>query len=100
VTKEEQLSLVASSDCLVSLHRAEGFGLDMLYAMRCGVPVIATRYSENLDYCDDATALLVDCEESYLHQSDYAFVQPGHKWAEPSHQQLLQQCARLFTTRA
>jgi glycosyltransferase involved in cell wall biosynthesis len=87
VTQDEQLSLVASSDCFVSLHRSEGFGLDLLYAMRCGVPVIATRYSGNLDYCDDATALLVGGEDRYLQQSDYAFVQPGHKWVDPSHHQ-------------
>jgi glycosyltransferase involved in cell wall biosynthesis len=53
-------ALVATADCFVSLHRAEGFGLGPAEAMALGKPVIATRYSGNLDFMTDANSYLVD----------------------------------------
>ena len=50
----------AECDAYVSLHRSEGFGLDMAKAMGLGKPVIATGYSGNLEFMDEATAYLVD----------------------------------------
>ncbi|MBI1358012.1 MAG: glycosyltransferase [Acidobacteria bacterium] len=52
-------ALIASADCFVSLHRAEGFGLGMAEAMAHGKPVIATGYSGNMDFMDPDTAFLV-----------------------------------------
>ncbi len=77
--------LIEASDCLVSLHRAEGFGLDLLYAVSRGVPVIATAYSGNMDFCNSDTVWLIDFQESYVGSSEYAFVRPGHKWVSPDH---------------
>ena len=53
-------SLVAVCDSYVSLHRAEGFGLVPAEAMCLGKPVIATRYSGNLDFMTPTNSLLVD----------------------------------------
>ncbi|MCK9380162.1 MAG: glycosyltransferase [Sulfuritalea sp.] len=53
------LSLYASADVHVSLHRAEGLGLGMLESMRLGVPVIATGWSGNMTYMDHLSACLV-----------------------------------------
>jgi glycosyltransferase involved in cell wall biosynthesis len=53
------LSLYASADVHVSLHRAEGLGLGMLESMRLGVPVIATAWSGNMSYMDHLSACLV-----------------------------------------
>ena len=53
------LSLYASADVYVSLHRAEGLGLGMLEAMRLGVPVIATGWSGNMAFMDNLSACLV-----------------------------------------
>jgi glycosyltransferase involved in cell wall biosynthesis len=55
-------ALLGHCDAYVSLHRSEGFGLDMAAAMGLGKPVIATRYSGNLEFMDDATSYLVDYE--------------------------------------
>ena len=85
LSREQHCALIAASDCLVSLHRSEGFGLDLIYALRCGVALMATGYSGNLDFCNRDSVWLIDYEKRYLKQSDYAFVKPGHRWAEPDH---------------
>jgi len=46
------LSLYASADVLVSLHRSEGLGLSPMEAMRLGKAVIATGWSGNMTYMD------------------------------------------------
>jgi len=42
--------LVRTCDCLVSLHRSEGFGLGPAEAMALGKPVIATDWSATTDF--------------------------------------------------
>lgn len=54
------LSLYASCDVFVSLHRAEGFGLGMMEAMALGKPVIATGWSGNMSFMDHTNACLVN----------------------------------------
>ncbi|WP_372922003.1 glycosyltransferase [Roseovarius sp.] len=78
------LRLKAGSDCYVSLHKSEGWGFGMIEAMALGVPVVATAYSGNMDFCSDETAWLVDYEMQALQHGDYIFVRPGSQWAEPS----------------
>ena len=56
---EETLTLYASGDAYVSLHRAEGFGLGPYEAMSLGKPAIATAWSGNMTYMDAANACLV-----------------------------------------
>ncbi len=54
------LSLYASFDVYLSLHRAEGLGLGMMESMSLGVPVIATGWSGNVDFMTPENSLLVD----------------------------------------
>lgn len=77
----DRLGLVAAADCYVSLHRAEGLGLTMAEAMAAGTPVIATGYSGNLDFMDDASALLVPYELVEVGAGSHYPAQ-GH-WADP-----------------
>ena len=60
VSPAETHALIATADCFVSLHRAEGLGLGPAEAMALGKPVIATGYSGNLDYMTRENAYLVD----------------------------------------
>ena len=46
-------------DCLVSLHRSEGFGLPVAEALSRAIPVIASRQGGILDFTDDRGCLLV-----------------------------------------
>jgi glycosyltransferase involved in cell wall biosynthesis len=46
-------------DCLLSLHRSEGFGLPVAEALSRAIPVIATRQGGILDFADDAGCFLV-----------------------------------------
>ena len=55
----EVLSLYASCDVYVSLHRAEGLGLGPMEAMALGKPVIATAWSGNMSYMDHTNSCLV-----------------------------------------
>jgi glycosyltransferase involved in cell wall biosynthesis len=55
----ELMSLYASADVFVSLHRAEGLGLSLMESMWLGKPVLCTDWSGNMDFCDDLNACLV-----------------------------------------
>lgn len=48
--------LTAACDVYLSLHRAEGFGLGMAEAMAQGVPVVATAWSANTEFCTPDTS--------------------------------------------
>jgi glycosyltransferase involved in cell wall biosynthesis len=52
-------AMIELADTYVSLHRSEGYGLNLADAMAHGTPVIATGYSGNLDFMDAGTAELV-----------------------------------------
>lgn len=53
-------ALIASADVFLSLHRAEGLGLGLIEAMQRGVPVVATDYSGNRDFCRPQTSWPVE----------------------------------------
>jgi glycosyltransferase involved in cell wall biosynthesis len=55
----EILSLYASTDAYISLHRAEGLGLGPMEAMALGLPVIATGWSGNMDFMNGSNSMPV-----------------------------------------
>lgn len=79
----ELLGLKALCDCYISLHRSEGWGFGMLEAMQLGLPVIATGYSGNLEFCNPDTCYLVDYDLVEPRPEEYIFVERGSQWAEP-----------------
>jgi glycosyltransferase involved in cell wall biosynthesis len=79
---KENASLMAVTDCYVSLHRAEGLGLTIAEAMLLEKPVIATAYSGNMDFMDEDSGLLVPWEYTSVGSGANAY--PAHaQWAEP-----------------
>jgi glycosyltransferase involved in cell wall biosynthesis len=86
---EEHLSrpalwaLMATADCLLSLHRAEGYGFAMAEAMVLGRPVIATGWSGNVDFMAGPDAVLVPYRLVPARDPQEIYDIPGARWAEP-----------------
>ena len=72
----------AAVDCFVSPHRGEGFGLNLAESMSLGKPVIATRYSSNLDFMNDENSYLIDCNLTSI-PSNIGPYRKGYLWADP-----------------
>jgi glycosyltransferase involved in cell wall biosynthesis len=75
-------ALIELSDCFVSLHRCEGFGLNLAAAMAAGKPVIATGYSGNLAFMDATSAFLVPYELIEVGAGHAPYPVDAH-WAQP-----------------
>ena len=73
--------LIAGADALISLHRAEGFGLTLAEAMALGTTVLATAYSGVLDFLDETCAILVPFAMTPV--EDPQGLYRGQAWAEP-----------------
>ena len=69
---------------LVSLTRGEGFGLPLLEAAACGLPIIATNWSAHKDYLKRDTFIDVkfNLEELSPKRIDNQIFIQGAKWAE------------------
>lgn len=76
------LSLINACDAYISLHRSEGLGLTMAEAMLLGKPVIATRYSGNLEFMDDNNSLLVAFTEIKVGDESLPYMAEA-SWADP-----------------
>ena len=73
--------LIAGADVLISLHRAEGFGLTMAEAMALGTPALATAATGNLDFMDESCGLMVPWTPTTV--ADPQGIYRGQAWAEP-----------------
>ena len=78
-------ALQKSCDALISLHRSEGFGLNILEFMALGKPVIATNYGGNRDFLDKETGFPVDYKRSAIQPGEYPHG-VGQSWAEPDYE--------------
>lgn len=74
-------ALIAGADVLMSLHRAEGFGLTLAEAMALGCPVVATGFSGNLDFMDETNSLLVPY--AMVPVQDPQAIYRKQSWANP-----------------
>jgi hypothetical protein len=77
----ETRSLINCCDCVVSLHRAEGFGRCTGEAMFLGRLALATSWSGNMDYMTNENSLLVNHDLVPVPVGEYPFAE-GQVWAE------------------
>lgn len=81
--RSEMDSLQEAADCFISLHRSEGFGLNVAEMMGRGKPVISTAYSGSNEFVRKGSAYPVSFTMAAVGPDQYPFWQ-GQYWAEPS----------------
>lgn len=75
-------SLYRSADCLVAPTRGEGWGMPIIEAMACGLPVIATDWSAHTDFMKEAYAYPLRVAEMVPAIAKCPYYE-GFRWAEP-----------------
>ncbi|MDP3384539.1 MAG: glycosyltransferase, partial [Phenylobacterium sp.] len=80
---------------LISLHRAEGFGLTPSEALALRTPVVATGWSGVTDFLDETVAVMIGSSPTPVEDSQGIYA--GQSWAEPD---LDQAAAALRALRA
>ncbi|MEY8354087.1 glycosyltransferase [Lachnospiraceae bacterium 54-53] len=93
--RQQVNELIYCVDAVVSLHRAEGFGLVLAEAMLLGTPTIATNWSSNTEFMTKETACMVDAELIRLDR-DIGSFQKGNRWAEPDAKQAATYMRQLY----
>jgi glycosyltransferase involved in cell wall biosynthesis len=82
MSAHEMGALTELVDCVVSVHRSEGFGLNLADAMAVGTPVIATGYSGNMDFMTPDTAFVVPYSLTEVGPGAEPY-DPRAFWADP-----------------
>jgi glycosyltransferase involved in cell wall biosynthesis len=82
LTRIDMALLTASADVVMSLHRAEGFGLLPAEAMLQGVPVIATGWSGNLEFMTPDDSALVSFRLIPVDDRQGTYSVQGAMWAD------------------
>jgi glycosyltransferase involved in cell wall biosynthesis len=85
-TFQQMQFLQAAIDVYVSLHRSEGFGLNIAECMAAGKIVIATGYSGNTDFMEKSNSIPIDYSMINVGANQY-IEHFGQFWAEPSHEE-------------
>lgn len=77
----ENHALLELSNIVLSMHRSEGYGLNLADAMARKTAVVATSYSGNLDFMDEQSSVLVPYSMTPV--SHYAGLKVDSNWADP-----------------
>ena len=77
----EVANVMRQMDCGVFPARAEGFNMELLESMACGLQVITTNYSAHTEYCTVDNSKLIKIEETETANDGIWFKGQG-KWAK------------------
>ncbi|MBV8601207.1 MAG: glycosyltransferase, partial [Candidatus Eremiobacteraeota bacterium] len=101
LTTEQLVSLYRAVDCFAFPYRGEGFGMPMLEAMACGLPVIATAGGAADDFLDDTTAYRVPAQRKSIGKTIYNIKLYDEGWLlEPDRAALAATMRRIYDDRA
>ena len=92
---QEAQELLAAADVLLSLHRAEGFGLPVAEVMKYGRVAVATDYSSTAEFLDATCG----CPVRYRllrTKRDHSLYRKGTVWAEPDTEDAAAQLRKLY----
>lgn len=95
LSRDQVNSLIQCVDVVVSLHRAEGFGLVLAEAMLLGTPTIATNWSSNTEFMNSDVSCMVDYKLITIEQDMPPF-KAGNRWAEPDIGQAAEYMKKLY----
>lgn len=84
VSQAEMQAMIELADGYISLHRSEGFGLNVADALARRTPVISTAYSGTLEFTTPDTAALIPHTLVPVGPDCHPYP-PEALWAEPDH---------------
>ena len=87
--------LYRSADCFVLPTRGEGWGMPIIEAMACGLPVIATDWSAHCDFMNEDVAYPVKVDKLIPAEAKCPYY-AGFRWADPSEIELRRLLRRVF----
>jgi GT2 family glycosyltransferase len=87
--------LYRSADCFVLTTRGEGWGMPILEAMACGLPVIATDWSAQCDFMNAGNAYPLAVERLVPAVAKCPYYN-GFRWAQPSYWDLRRQMRHVY----
>lgn len=89
-----------SMKAMVNLTHGEGFGLPMLEAAACGLPIIATNWSAHTEFLNLGKWVQIDYQLGQIHQSrvdDHIFVKNA-RWAFPSEENFKKRIKKFYNS--
>jgi len=98
LSKHSQMpSLYTSCDAFVMPTSGEGWGLPIIEAMACGLPVIATNYSGQTEFMDEKLCFPVDVDHMEVaEEAPFISAREGSEWAVPSLESLRKQMRAVY----
>jgi glycosyltransferase involved in cell wall biosynthesis len=82
LSRDDVNALINCTDCFISLHRSEGFGLGLAEAMYLGKPAIGTNWSANVDFMNYKNSCVVDYKLVQIGK-DLGPYKAYQYWADP-----------------
>ena len=95
LSRADLYALEAACDCLVSLHRSEGFGLAVAECMHLGKPVISTDWSATAEFVTSANGRPVRAPLLTLERNHGPYAK-GATWADPDPGHAAEHLRELF----
>lgn len=100
LTTGQLVSLYRSCDCFAFPYRGEGFGMPILEAMACGLPVIVTAGGASDDFLDDTTGYRIRSRRREIGDRVYEVKLCGEGWLlEPDREELVKALRGVYERR-